>query len=205
MEGQPTIKIGHLATTPARRQCLESLLTVRRRPWPEISVFSGPSINGAYPLWVCVMVGHSTRPLQWSEEFAVGHAGLDAQHRRLVEIVNDIEAAVHSKKKPERLADLLKVLRKATDEHIKQENALLWEIKSGTYGPLKDRPRTPHFLRAMAEAAFDEHTAEHATLLVHFDAICSAPVDELCEALRAWLVVHAIKCDSRLKAIFQAM
>jgi len=151
------------------------------------------------------MVGHSARPLQWSEEFAIGHAGLDAQHRRLVEIINDIEAAIRSKKNPERLANLLKVLRQATDEHIQQEDALLWEIKSGTYGPLKDRSRTPQFLRAMAEAAFDEHRAEQPTLLVHFEAICSAPVDELCEALRAWLVVHIIKRDSRLKAIFQAM
>jgi hemerythrin len=145
------------------------------------------------------------RPLPWSEAFAVGHAVLDAQHRRLVELINDVGAAVRSKMNPERLVELLKMLRVAVEEHIRQEDALLWELKSGTYEPMKDRLRTTYFLEAMAEAAFDEHMAEHKTLLTRFNAIVSAPVDTLCELLKAWFLDHAIKHDAHLRAIFQAM
>jgi hemerythrin len=152
-----------------------------------------------------VMVGRSTKPLQWSEEFAVGHAELDAEHRRLLDLINDFEAAVHAKASPERRADLLKALREAADRHMRQEDVILWEIRSGSYAPLQGRSRTPPFLKAMAEAAFDGHMAEHATLLGQFDAICAAPDDALCEAVKSWFVVHATKYDAHLKAIFQAM
>ena len=145
------------------------------------------------------------RPLPWSDNFAVGHAGLDTQHYRLVELINDVGIAVRSDMNPERLSALLKVLRVAVEDHIRQEDSLLWEIKSGTYAPLKDRPRTTYFLEAMAGAAFDEHMAEHKTLLARFDAIVSAPVDTLCHALKAWFLDHAIKHDAQLKTLFQAM
>jgi len=151
------------------------------------------------------MVDRSTKPLLWSDNFAVGHAGLDAQHRRLVELINDVDAAIHSKNNPAQLADLLKALRDAAKEHIRQEDALLWEIRSGTYESAQDRSRTPHFLKVMAEAAFDMHMADHATLVARFDAIVGAPADVLCDTLKAWFLDHAIKHDSHLKAIFQAI
>jgi len=144
-------------------------------------------------------------PLPWSETFCVGHTGLDAQHRRLVELINDVGAAIHPKMNPEHLAALLRVLRVAVEEHIRQEDALLWELKSGTYEPMQNRPRTTYFLEAMAAAAFDEHMADHKTLLTRFNAIGSAPVDTLCELLKAWFLDHAIKHDAHLRAIFQAM
>jgi hypothetical protein len=46
--------------------------------------------------------------------------------------------------------------------------------------------------------------AEHATLMASFDTIASAPVETVCETLRAWFLDHAIKHDAPLKAIFQA-
>lgn len=144
-------------------------------------------------------------PLLWKESFSVGHADLDAQHRRMVEMINDIAAEVRSKKGPERLAVKLKMLRAEAEEHIRQENAVLWEIKSGTYEPLRGRSKSQRFLTAMADAAFDEHLREHAALLLRFNALGGAPVDKLIEMLKTWFVDHAITHDSHLKAIFQAM
>lgn len=143
--------------------------------------------------------------LRWSANFAVGHKKLDRQHRRLVELINDVCDTVLFQRDPRRLENLLKVLRAGTVEHIRQENALLWEISSGTYEPLQGRPRTPHFVKVMAEAAFNEHFAEHETWLARLDAVLSGAVDELCEALKAWFVDHALNHDLHLKAIFQAM
>lgn len=145
------------------------------------------------------------RPIPWSENFAVGHTELDRQHRRLIELINEIDAAAHSNHFLERLPGLLQLLRVAMDEHIRQENALLREIRFGTYKPLQGRTRTLHFLKAVAGSAFDEHMAEHGTLLARFDTIVSGPVDALCDGLKVWFVDHAIKYDSYLKVIFQAI
>jgi len=145
------------------------------------------------------------RGLPWSENFAVGQAQLDAQHRRLVELINEIDRTIHCQKDLGKLPALLKTLREETEEHIRHENALLWEIKSGAFAPLQGRPQTPHYLKSLAEAAFDDHMAEHATLLARLDAIVLGPIQSLCDPLKAWFVDHAIKHDSHLKTIFQAL
>ena len=147
-------------------------------------------------------MGH---PLPWSDNFAVGHTQLDAQHRRLVELINDIDAVVRFATNPDRLAALIELLRLSAREHFRQEGAILWEIKSGTYEPMKGQPRTSRFLEAMAETAFDEHILEHAAMLDRFEAIVVASADTLCEALKTWFIDHVIKQDSQLRAIFQAM
>jgi hemerythrin len=139
------------------------------------------------------------------DSFSVGHAELDAEHRQLIQVINEIEAAVRGKEDPERIAELLSSLRKAAVAHFRKENAILAQIKAGTYEPLKGRAQTPNFLRAMAEAAFDEHIAEHDRILVELDAIFRCAFDELAVALKTWFLHHAIKQDSHLKAIFQAM
>jgi hemerythrin len=143
--------------------------------------------------------------LLWSKSFVLGHQGLDDEHRRIVELINDVIATVQSKKAADPLLNLLKALRNTTVEHLRNENAVLWELRSGTYERLRDRPRTPHFLKVMAEAAFDEHMAEHENLLAQFDRVCTLPLDALCEALKSWFLDHAINQDSHLKAIFRAM
>jgi hypothetical protein len=77
--------------------------------------------------------------LPWSESFAIGHKVLDAEHRRLADLINEVADAVGSKASPEQIAGVLRVLRSVTVEHLRQENAILWELKSGTYEPLKGR------------------------------------------------------------------
>ena len=145
------------------------------------------------------------RSFHWGDSFAVGHPLLDGQHRRLVELINDIDASVRAATNPRGLPALMELLRITAREHFRQEDAILWEIKMGTYEPLKGRARTSHLVEAMANAAFDEHIAEHATLLVRFDAIVKASAETLYEALKAWFLDHVIKQDAHLKAIFRAM
>jgi len=146
-----------------------------------------------------------SNPLPWSENFAVGHDAVDRQHRRLVELINEIDAALDAAKVAARLPHLLKLFRLTVEEHFRQENALLWEIKMGGYAPSPDRPRTPRYLEAMAEARFDEHMAEHAKLLTRFDEMTREPPETLGETLKAWFVDHVVKQDSHLKTIFQAL
>jgi len=144
-----------------------------------------------------------TRLLAWTEKFAVGHLGLDRQHRRLVELINDIDVTADATTPSDRLANLLKVVRVAAEDHLRQESDLLSEIASGAYAPLRDRVKKPDFLEAVKVAAFDEHIAEHATLLTRLNAISRGPAHSLGENLKAWFVDHALERDTHLKAIFQ--
>jgi hemerythrin len=142
--------------------------------------------------------------LPWSEGFAVGHEGLDSEHRYLVKLINEIGAVVRSKKNPEHLVHLVKVLHWLAVEHIRRENTILWQIQSGNYKPLQKRSQSHRFLRIMAKAAFDEHVAEYDALLARLAAIVSGPASTLCDELKAWFVDHVHGYEADLKAIFQA-
>ena len=142
--------------------------------------------------------------LTWSESFAVGHEALDGEHRSLVDGINEIVASARDAQHPERLASALRALRDKAIRHISGENALLRELKSGTY-ELRGRLQAPHVLKAMADSAFDLHMAKHDELLARLDAIIAGPVDALDDSLKTWFVDHAIKHDLPLKAIFQAV
>jgi hemerythrin len=143
------------------------------------------------------------KPLQWTDSFAVGHGLIDQQHRTLIQLINDIAAAVPSNGKG--TGPILKSLGRAVREHFRTENAILWEIRMGTHEGVRRSPRARTLVAAMAGSMFDEHIAEHNKLLDQFDEIVSAPLETLVEPLVAWFVDHVIKQDSRLKAIFQAM
>lgn len=145
------------------------------------------------------------RVLPWMESFCVGHAELDAEHEQLVGMINDIETAVRGGHDPQRVAELLTALRLAAVRHIERENALLWQIGAGTYEPMRGRAATPHFLRAMAGAALDKHIAEHDSFLDRLDHVIGGSLETVGDALKTWFLDHAIKQDSHLKAIFQAM
>ena len=145
------------------------------------------------------------RMLPWMDSFCVGHEELDAEHQQLVEMINDVETAVRGRQDPQQVAELLTALRLAAVRHIERENALLWQIGAGTYEPIRGRAPTPHFLRAMAGAALDKHIAEHDSFLDQLDHVIGGSLETVGDALKTWFLDHAIKQDSHLKAIFQAM
>lgn len=143
------------------------------------------------------------KPLQWTDSFSVGHELIDKQHRTLVQLINDLAAAVPTN--GGRTAPILKSLGRAVREHFRTENAILWEIRMGTHDGVRNSAKARSLVAAMAGTVFDEHIVEHNRLLDRFDEIVSAPLETLVETLMAWFVDHVIKQDSHLKTIFQAM
>ena len=89
------------------------------------------------------------RTLTWSNSFSVGHQGLDAEHRSLIELVNAISAADKSKCAPQKMKSLLNDLKKKVERHFDHENSLLRTILSDAASVR----RSPAFLKAMSEAA----------------------------------------------------
>ncbi len=144
------------------------------------------------------------RPLSWNIGFAIGHPEIDAQHRHLVALINEVIAAVEQKAH-EKLPALLTALAAAAAEHFQAEIATLQELLAGTHHSIKGRPKTARFARALADVDFDEHRAQHGALLNRLNALRALPPHVLCLHLKDWFVDHVIKQDSRLRAVFQAV
>lgn len=143
--------------------------------------------------------------LAWSDSFAVGHKPLDSEHRHLVELINAIGLMI-SAKDPIRPTDLLlpKVLHRLAVEHIKHENAILHEIKSGSYMPWGRRTQTAPHLKKMAATAFDQHVVEQTAILDRLSEIVAGPVETLCDGLKSWFVEYVHGYEADLKPLFQA-
>jgi DNA-binding CsgD family transcriptional regulator len=108
------------------------------------------------------MVSRSTSPPRRQRgHFSVKQSEPGAQRGRLLQLIDDIEAAVRAKIKPNRIVGLLKVLREAAEEHMRQQHALLWEVRSRAHEP-RDWPRITRALEAMANSALGGRDASLA-------------------------------------------
>ena len=146
-----------------------------------------------------------SNPLAWTEHFAVGHEEIDRQHRRLLDTINEVDDAVRAGTNPDRVAEIMASLRAAAEAHFRQENSILWQIKTGTFRRRSSKALPRPMLGVITDTEFDQHTAEHAVSLTALDDIKSAPLAAIAEHLTSWFVDHAVNHDSQLKAIFQAM
>jgi hypothetical protein len=57
----------------------------------------------------------------------------------------------------------------------------------------------------MTDAAFEKHTADHASLLAGLDNIAREPLASMIDRLKSWFVDHAIDQDAHLRSILRAM
>jgi hemerythrin-like metal-binding protein len=129
--------------------------------------------------------------LIWSESFAVGHKGLDAEHRDLVRTINEIHCAENARP-PQALIRLSNALMLATIKHFQHENAVMCLEISG----------------AAVSDTVNEHRAEHALVLNRLESIIRNPYflhtpHELSKNLKDWFLEHALTSDAQLKWLFE--
>jgi len=146
--------------------------------------------------------------LAWMEEYAVGHKGLDAEHRQLVKIINEIHAAMEAGQISQQLRPLLKALEFAAVAHFRHENSVLREIGDHTGRYREDQT---DLILIANDDDISGHLAEHARALIILKSIIRAFYSEthlteqkLSHNLRYWFVEHATKYDAHLKAFFSA-
>jgi hemerythrin len=149
-----------------------------------------------------------TLSLPWTDEYAIGHAGLDREHRQLVAAINEICSIKCADDAPDQLRPLLDALTIATVEHFKHENSLLRELSSWASGLQADRQAIPNIMSA---AAINEHCAEHAQVLLRLESIIHAfyfgansDRGHLGKTLVDWFVEHALKHDADLRDVLHA-
>lgn len=142
----------------------------------------------------------------WSDSFKVGHAQLDEEHKRFVELINTIYIAGNSRWACNEMNPLLDGLVFLADQHFKHENAVLIAINKS---PIPSGVNKSAFILATAAAALDRHIASHARILPKLGIIVKNIRLELDNArpnlsaeLKDWFVDHATMHDAYLKPIF---
>jgi hemerythrin len=144
--------------------------------------------------------------LGWQDAYAVGHLGLDLEHRRLVALINDISGIGAGTDGARHLSDLSNAFYLASVEHFRHENAVMRDLIVGAY--LLPGGGVRHM--AIGEAAINDHCAEHAQALIQLEGrlqIFFAGQDRqgaiLASVLRSWFLDHVINHDAHLKEVFQ--
>ena len=128
-------------------------------------------------------------PLSWHQGLAVGVPEMDGQHKKLLDLINDLEAALDQGEG----SDLLGIARRMQDYaryHFATEE------------------------KRMAFACYpdaDSHRAEHASFIAQAAALDPArdippgSPRQVLEFLRTWLVTHISGTDRTLGAFLQGM
>jgi hemerythrin len=123
--------------------------------------------------------------LQWDDKFDVGLPRVDAQHRRLFELFNQLDDARENGRADDVLQHLLDELLAYTRTHFADE-----EI----------------FMRATAHPGYARHKVEHEKLLAQVQAFqvqlaagATTLSDEVMSFLVDWLLDHIQGLDQELK------
>lgn len=125
--------------------------------------------------------------IHWNSEMSVGIPSIDAQHQRLVEMLNELHGATYQGKGHEVVGDTLTGLMNYTIEHFAYEEKLFQETSYPD-----------------AEA----HAAEHATLTrkvmdIHEkfkSGVTTALTQEVLLFLVNWVMDHTMDSDKKYSA-----
>jgi hemerythrin len=151
-------------------------------------------------------------PIVWNETFTVGHDALDTEHRAIVDAINAVCALDETQRPTADMETRLTALRRAVEDHLRSESAVLWELSTGTTERLRKLRQNPRFQELLDAAKLVEHFADHDRTLAEIDAIIASAraagsngAGSACVPLRTWFLEHSINYDAHLKAIFRAM
>lgn len=134
-------------------------------------------------------------PFSWSDAFAVGEAGLDAEHRRIVELINEICIRAEAGWR-ESIGSLLRELQFVSETHFRNEETVLARIAAEI---------SQKHLQAEVWLAIEHHVRQHRRQLNKLQGFVACTDDrEICEMLKLWYVEHVVREDAEVKAILQS-
>jgi hemerythrin len=126
----------------------------------------------------------------WTDEFSVGIARIDEQHRRLVDMINKLISDPTATSRSETVSDVLGEMTDYVKMHFAYEEKLMGEHGYPQLGEQVKEHR-----------AFQEDTAKFCmAAAVHLDRV----PEMLMEHLSQWLVHHILEVDMAYRPFFQA-
>ena len=127
--------------------------------------------------------------IKWTDEFSVGVARMDEQHRRLIRMINRLLQKPEATTQSESISDLLTEMTGYASEHFRAEEELMSEYG---YPRLEDQ-RLQHKEFRRKTVDFCSATTIGAS---------SVP-NTMLTYLREWLVHHILREDMEYKSFFQ--
>ncbi|MEJ5366872.1 MAG: bacteriohemerythrin [Bryobacteraceae bacterium] len=129
--------------------------------------------------------------VDWKPEYSVGHAEIDQQHRKLVDLINNLHETMKLGGKPEDLKRILNDLVNYTRYHFGHEEKLM--EKAG-YPDLADHKRVH---RAMVEQV-EKFRKEVESSRTGFSI-------KLMGFLKNWLTEHILGTDQKYAAVVKSV
>lgn len=128
--------------------------------------------------------------IQWNSSFSVGSPVLDADHRKLIEILNQIYDAWQEHSSTVELGRLFDELMDYTDGHFSREES---KLAARDYADLARHHAAHERLRELVLAFRSRHLAgQQADKLT----------EEMAKFLKSWLLDHILEEDMRYSSLF---
>ncbi len=127
---------------------------------------------------------------QWSDDYSVAVAKFDHQHKKLIDIINELHDAMKAGKGNQILGNIVAKLVDYTKTHFTEEEALMQQYK---YPGLAIQ-KTQHdaFVKELQKI---QKNLESSTVSVTLDVM---------NFLKSWLVNHIQKTDKSYASFFNA-
>jgi len=129
--------------------------------------------------------------IKWDPSFSVGVSALDADHRNLASLINEINAACRQRLGRETISSLLGRLRSHITDHFAREEALMERLGYPGYADhWNHHVDTNAALQRIFElgASIDDLSVQHDMLVF----------------LKAWFTNHVLGADQKLRGFFIA-
>jgi len=131
-----------------------------------------------------VLPGDVLAPLmRWSDDYSVGNHAMDAQHKRLLNLINELDEVIQKGRHLDELTPVLDGIIDYTKTHFHSEEAMLAKLN---YPDLVN------------------HKATHAQLIKEVDSLRAevvsgdpAVMDRILVFLQTWLVGHIVGIDKK--------
>ena len=122
----------------------------------------------------------------WKEEYEVGHADLDAHHRRLIEIINTLYETAAAGASEKRLDETMREMEGYARLHFQAEEEVLEGL---------GYPRLPQ-----QQKAHESYLSRLDELKASFNLPTGALSQETLEFLKKWWLNHIIAMDREYSA-----
>jgi hemerythrin len=129
--------------------------------------------------------------MEWQQRLEVGHPQIDADHRTLVDALNQLHAAVDQGKDKEEVVRTLNFLRDYTVTHFSAEEALM--LKHGY-------PKA-----SMHLAAHSDLLMQVSDFIANYRAGTIVSIPEMLTFLEAWLIEHIQVKDKELGGFLRSV
>jgi hemerythrin len=129
--------------------------------------------------------------LTWSKKMSVGNEAIDSEHKKILDLVNEVESVIRAKDSA-LFSHALNLLEETTRSHFENEEKLAQAI---------------HF-------SFDEHNLEHQYILDEFQAVkallaanqsrwSESVAEHYFMFLSTWAIDHIMEDDMKMKPLLE--